>query len=343
MNDSWKDKKVLITGHTGFKGSWLSLILNNFGAKVYGLSLSQNNGTYDLLELNKIMESEFFIDISDKKENIETYVNKVNPEIIFHFAAQSLVPYAFENPFETIKTNLLGTFNILDISNNNKDISTVVIATTDKVYLNSEEWNKENSLIGGKEFYSISKVFTEISIENFINLYKRENLNISVVRSGNVIGGGERGERRLLTDLYNSVVNNEPLNIRRKDSIRPWQDILDSLSGYIKVAEYSQKMQKSEVFNLNSRNNNGFTVGQLIELYLEFWDKKIKINYLEESNLTESAELRLDSSKAEKVLGWKPKISLHESLNRIVKWEKTNLDEKALNLSKEYINDYFYE
>ena len=342
MNSFWKDKRVLVTGHTGFKGGWLSLILKNFGAKVYGVSSNEMQGVYKLLELNKVIDGEIFTDISDKEDKIKNFVKKTNPEIIFHFAAQSLVPYAFDNPFETIKTNLLGTLNMLEISNSNKDITTIVIATTDKVYLNSHEWNTEDSALGGKEFYSISKVFTEISIENFLNLYRREDLNISVVRSGNVIGGGERGNRRLLTDIYSSILNKEPLNVRNKNSIRPWQDILDSLSGYLKVAEFSESSNQSEVFNLNSKNNNSFTVGGLIELYLDCWGQNIKVNFLEDNKLTESAELRLDSSKAQSVLGWDPKISLEESIQKIVSWEKTNLKESALNISNQYINDYFY-
>lgn len=342
MNSFWNDKRVLITGHTGFKGGWLSLILKNFGAKVYGVSSNEMVGVYKLLELNKVIDDEIFTDISDKEDKLENFVKKTNTEIIFHFAAQSLVPYAFDNPFETIKTNLLGTFNMLEISNSNKNISTIVIATTDKVYLNSHEWNNEFSAIGGKEFYSISKVFTEISIENFLNLYKREDLNISVVRSGNVIGGGERGNRRLLTDIYSSIINNEPLNVRNKNSIRPWQDVLDSLSGYLKVAEFSESSNQSEVFNLNSKNNNSFTVGELIQIYLKYWGQNIKVNFLEDNKLSESAELRLDSSKAQSVLGWNPKTSLDKSIQNIVKWEKTNLKESALKISNQYIDDYFH-
>ena len=167
MNSFWKHKRVLVTGHTGFKGGWLSLILKNFGAQVYGISSNEMEGVYKLLELNKVIDGEIFTDISDKEDKIKNFIKKTNPEIIFHFAAQSLVPYAFDNPFETIKTNLLGTFNMLETSNSNKDITTIVIATTDKVYLNSHEWNTEDSALGGKNFTQLVKYLQKYQLKTF--------------------------------------------------------------------------------------------------------------------------------------------------------------------------------
>ncbi len=276
-NDFWKNKKVLITGHTGFKGSWLSLVLKNFGAKVYGVSHKKGPGVYNIIKLSEIFEEELISNITDNFEEVNTFVNKIKPEIIFHFAAQSLVPYAYLKPKETIETNILGTYNILNISNSCKSVKTLIIATTDKVYLNSDEWNTEESFLGGKEFYSVSKVAAEEIISSFKSLYKRNDLNISIIRSGNVIGGGDRGENRLTTDVLNSIINEKPITIRNPNSIRPWQYILDSLDGYIKAAEYSTLKNKSEIFNLNSEHNNKYTVEYLIEKYKLLWKSKIKI------------------------------------------------------------------
>jgi len=340
-NNFWKDKKVLITGHTGFKGSWLSLLLKNFEAKVYGVSHKKGVGVYDIINLSQIFEEELISNIICDLEEINSFVNKIKPEIIFHFAAQSLVPYAYLQPKETIETNMLGTYNILNISNSCKSIETLVIATTDKVYLNSDEWNTEESPLGGKEFYSISKVGAEQIIASFKNLYKRHDLNISIIRSGNVIGGGDRGEKRLTTDVLNSIINKKPITIRNPNSIRPWQYILDSLDGYIKAAQYSTLHNESEIFNLNSEHNNSYTVEYLIEKYKSVWESKIKIEAERDNNLTESFVLRLDSSKAKKILNWNPKVLIDETIENIVNWEKYHLKSGSIEYSIKEINNYY--
>ncbi len=338
----WKDKKILITGHTGFKGSWLSLVLKSFGAKLYGLSKSSKAGIYEDLNLNNIFEEESFLDISNNPEKLGMFIQKINPEIVFHLAAQSLVPYAYHNPKETYETNIIGTYNVLEKSNKVENIKVIVISTTDKVYLNSEKWNSEDDDLGGREPYSTSKVATEFIIDDFKNIFSRNDLNISIVRSGNVIGGGDRAEKRLLNDLIYSIINKKTMHIRNPNGIRPWQDILDSVSGYLKVGEYTFQKNVSEIFNLNSKPNNEYTVERIINDFINIWGSDVDLSINEEKNLNESEILRLDSTKAEKILKWTPKISLEESLTNIVKWEKDNIENKAMDTSLEQIQDYFF-
>lgn len=337
----WKDKKILITGHTGFKGSWLSLVLKSFDAKLYGLSKSSKAGIYEDLNLSNIFEKEEFLDIHKNPEKLEMFLQRINPEIVFHLAAQSLVPYAYHNPKETYETNIIGTYNVLQKSNTIESIKVIVVSTTDKVYLNSEKWNSEGDELGGREPYSTSKVATEFIIDDFKNIFSRKDLNISIVRSGNVIGGGDRAEKRLLNDLIYSIINQKTMHIRNPNGIRPWQDILDSVSGYMKVGEYTYQKNVSEIFNLNSKPNNEYTVEKIINDFVNIWGSEIDLIVNEEKNLNESEILRLDSTKAEKILNWSPKISLEESLSNIVKWEKDNIDNKAMETSLEQIQSYF--
>jgi CDP-glucose 4,6-dehydratase len=341
MNDFWKEKKVLITGHSGFKGSWLSMVLLYLGAEVYGVSDQKKQGIYSELDLGNLIQKEMFLNITSDYVELDQFVNLIKPDIIFHFAAQSLVPYAFKEPRETLETNIIGTFNILDISNKTKNVNSLIISTTDKVYKSPELWNKEEDDIGGREFYSTSKVAAELVIKDFKNLYARDNLAITILRSGNVIGGGDRGKNRLLTDLLYSVVNKSPMLIRSPRGIRPWQDILDSISGYLKAAEYTHINNMSEIFNLNSKPNNKYDVENLIKMYLTIWETDIDLVIDMDNQIYESEILRLDSSKAQKLLNWDPKIDIEKSLKKIVSWEKSSLNKNSILETKKQIEDYF--
>lgn len=341
MSNFWNEKKVLITGHSGFKGSWLTMVLLHLGANVYGISDKKKEGIYSDLDLGKLIENEIFLNIVHDYEKLENYVQATQPDIIFHFAAQSLVPRAIKEPKETLETNIMGTFNVLNIANEVSSVKSLILSTTDKVYLDSERWNNEDDLLGGKEFYSTSKVAAEFVIKDFIKLLARKNLPITVIRSGNVIGGGDRGDKRLLVDLLSSVINNKTLFIRNPNGIRPWQDILDSIDGYIKAAEYTYKNLASEIFNLNSKPNNQYNVEALIKIYLEIWESEIGLVVDADNNLAESKILRLDSSKAGKILNWEPSVEIHESLKKIVAWEKSSLQKNAMDETIKQIERYF--
>lgn len=340
MNNFWKDKKVLITGHTGFKGSWLALVLKFYGAELYGISDKKMKGIFTDIKLSNLYKEEKLFSILDI-DNLRKFINNIQPEIVFHFAAQSLVPLAYQKPKETLEINSIGTYNVLEVSNQTKSIRSLILATTDKVYKNTNLWNKEVDELGGNEFYSISKVLAENIIEGFKNQYARDNLYLTVIRSGNVIGGGDRGEGRLLTDLLRSVKNGNDLEVRNPKSIRPWQDILDSVNGYINAAKYCFLQEKSEIFNLSSKENNEYTIEYLISKFIESWGSNINVNIITNNKFVETQELRLDSSKAKSILNWEPKVNLEESINKIVDWEKSNINGEANKITELQIKQFF--
>jgi CDP-glucose 4,6-dehydratase len=339
----WKEKNILITGHSGFKGSWLSLILSQLGSKVTGISKENTSSDlYNSISNKKIYEEEYFIDISNSESEVLKRVFKENKfDIIFHLAAQALVPKAVKEPLETFKVNVFGTYNILKYSLEYETSKSVVVSTTDKVYRDSSNFNTETSPLGGYEFYSSSKVSQEMIIESFKKL--NEEFNISTVRSGNVLGPGDGGEGRIMTDLIKSLKSNENIILRQPNSIRPWQYILDSLSGYILVAEDNYKKKSSNIFNLNSSLNNEITVLEITQKLIKIWNSKIKIVTEKSKEFYESDQLRLDSSKAENLLNWESSFSIDEILENIVEWEMLkdkNLKEKYIMTQiKEYIKN----
>ena len=237
-SDFWKNKNILITGHTGFKGSWLSFLLNHLGANISGLSLEKRKGIYEVLEVSKIMKNEYFFDITRlDKEDIKKIIEIVNPDIVFHLAAQSIVYLGYTKPLDTIETNIVGTYKIMDFVDSYSNAKSLIISTTDKVYLNSENDNFEEDQLGGHDFYSASKASSEFIISSYKNIKKNEHLNFTVIRSGNVIGGGDRADYRLIVELIESILQNNTFELRKPSSIRPWQFILDSLWGYLLAAE----------------------------------------------------------------------------------------------------------
>tara|TARA_B100001029_G_C15059811_1_gene457441 strand:+ start:266 stop:1291 length:1026 start_codon:yes stop_codon:yes gene_type:complete len=333
----WQNKKVLVTGHSGFKGAWLSIILNNFGSKVYGLSSNTNVSKIYELHNKNYLEKEFIIDIKDNSEDLIQIFKTNEFDYIFHLAAQAYVSNAKKDPRETLLTNILGTYNILELNQTHQTSKNLVISTTDKVYLNPSNMNIESDPLGGFEFYGVSKASAEMVIEAYSNF--DIDFNIRVVRSGNVLGPGDYGKDRLLTDVLNSLNNNLPIVIRNPESIRPWQDILDSLSGYLLVAENCSTEFKYDKFNLNAEINANFTVIEVVNMLVDNWPNKTEVKVENNSNLLESEILRLDSSKAKSTLGWSEKISMKEIITKLVEWE-TNIPniEKT---TKNQINHYF--
>lgn len=336
----WKNKKVLITGHTGFKGSWLSAMLKFLGSEVYGVSnfnvLSDN---YKSLKNSTIFEEEFKIDIFQDVDLLDLNINKNNFDVVFHFAAQGLVSEARIDPLLTINSNIIGTFNILEKTNQNESIKTLIIATTDKVYLHSDKENREHDSLGGKEFYSASKASTEHLISAFQNTRKRKNLNIGVIRSGNVLGGGDGAKDRIVTDVIEALKGGNNIILRNPNAIRPWQFILDSLLGYVLCAQYCNIEKKDEVFNLNSKYNNEYSVLNLVNAIINHWGpNNSKIKFIN-SEFYETEILKINSEKAEKILNWTAKVDIDFIARFIVDWEKEN--QKGKNITLDQIENYF--
>ena len=333
----WKNRKVLITGHTGFKGSWLACYLNYLGSEVYGLSDSEIiSENYERIDKKKTFQSEYKLNISDNNNELTKVFNQ-DFDFVFHLAAQGVVSTAKIKPLETLVTNIIGTFNVMNLVNENEKINGLVISTTDKVYSDTANSNLEESSLGGKEFYSSSKASAEHIISAFINTISRKDLNIGVVRSGNVLGGGDGGKDRIVTDIINSLKKNEDIYLRNPGSIRPWQYILDSLNGYLMTGEYCVKNNQNEIFNLGSSENNEKKVMDLTENILKNWnsDKNIEIKQ-KQNSFYESEFLRIDSKKANNILGWQPLFDLEMISTAIVDWYKSDNDEITIDQIDEF-------
>ena len=337
----WNNKNVLITGHSGFKGIWLSIILKELGSNVIGISKENlNSELYNFSSSQEIFVEEHFIDLGiTSSDELKKVLSNKKFDIVFHLAAQSLVPEAYVNPLNTLKVNIFGTFHVLMACVENNLTNSVVVSTTDKVYKHASSQNNEDSSLGGYEFYSSSKVSQEMVIEAFKNY--SEKINISTVRSGNVLGPGDGAKGRIVTDIINSLRTETEVELRQPFSIRPWQDILDSLYGYLLVAQNNYTNKKSSKYNLNSEINNEITVKEITEKFISKWGSSIEIVELKNKEFYESEELRLDSSKAKKELGWSSTVEIDSIIEKICEWEIAESKELKENIVKSQIKNYF--
>lgn len=340
-SDFWNEKKVLITGHTGFKGAWLASFLYKQNCNLFGISREKKSGIYELASVSELMEKEYMIDLNNcDQEEIDNVFNFTKPDVVFHFAAQTIVSESYEDPFNTLNTNAMGTYKVLDASNKTKSLKTLVIATTDKVYKVPSKFNIETDELGGRDYYSVSKVIAELIIESFVSIEKRKDLHISIARSGNVIGGGDRGINRLITDLVESSIKNEEFISRNPKSIRPWQYILDSIYGYILLAQYSEEFKVSEIFNLNSKINNQYESLEVAKLFLDFWGNKNEVLIKDEKDFKEVEVLKLNSSKAKDKLNWSASFDIREAISETVNWEKHYMNGNDIEYTLNHIEDY---
>ena len=278
----FKNKKVLITGHTGFKGSWLTIWLLKIGAKVIGYSkdIPTNPSLYKSCKLNESIEN-----IQGNllnKDLLRKIIRESKPDFIFHLAAQPLVKESYENPFETIESNSIGTINLLEILKEYNEETIVIFVTSDKVYDNVEWiWGyKETDRLGGKDPYSASKAMAEIAIRSYFYsfLKDKENLRIGIGRAGNVIGGGDWSPNRIVPDCIIKWINKEKVQIRNPKATRPWQHVLEPLSGYLSLA-YELNNSRSlngEAFNFGPSDSLSYSVEELIEEMIRYWPNKIK-------------------------------------------------------------------
>ena len=331
----WKDKKVFITGHTGFKGAWLCIFMNLLGARVYGYSLSpKKKSLFNQANCKKFLKKNIYANIQNYNF-LRNQILKIRPEIIFHLAAQPLVSKSFENPLETFNTNIIGTTNILNLVRNQKSIKSVVIITTDKVYeikKNNKSYNEEDTL-GGKDPYSSSKVCAEIIMNSYNETFYKNNFlrnKISTARSGNVIGGGDYSENRLVPDIIEAINKKKKLVIRNPNNIRPWQHIIEPLLGYMKLAELQYKNKKMNIkkpaWNFGPNKNSFVKVIDVVN-YIEN-KVKLKKKVQKKQSFFETKILKLNSNKAKKYLKWYPVWNLKKSIDNVIEWnslyKKTN-------------------
>ena len=331
----WKDKKVFITGHTGFKGAWLCIFMNLLGARVYGYSLSpKKKSLFNQANCKKFLKKNIYANIQNYNF-LRNQILKIRPEIIFHLAAQPLVSKSFENPLETFNTNIIGTTNILNLVRNQKSIKSVVIITTDKVYeikKNNKSYNEEDAL-GGKDPYSSSKVCAEIIMNSYNETFYKNNFlrnRISTARSGNVIGGGDYSENRLVPDIIEAINKKKKLVIRNPNNIRPWQHVIEPLLGYMKLAELQYKNKKMNIkkpaWNFGPNKNSFVKVIDVVN-YIEN-KVKLKKKVKKKQSFFETKILKLNSNKAKKYLKWYPVWNLKKSIDSVIEWnslyKKTN-------------------
>lgn len=342
----WNNKKVLITGHTGFKGSWLSLWLQHMKSNVYGLSLppTKKLNLFSEIQVNKKMSS-YFINICNYKL-VEKYIKKIKPEIIIHMAAQPLVRYSYKNPIETYSTNIMGTLNILEAVRKVSSVKAVVNVTTDKCYENNDKFKsyKESEALGGHDPYSSSKACSELVTNTYRkSYYQMHNVAIASARAGNVIGGGDWSNDRLIPDIIRGFEKKKTVLIRYPNSIRPWQHVLEPLSGYLILAEklYSKGQRFTGAWNFGPNKIDAKNVKWIAKRMSQLWGENPSWKSDKGFHPHETKYLILNCSKAKKYLNWRTKIKLDTSLKMVVDWHRHFLLKKNMrNFTLNQIKDF---
>ena len=349
FNNHYRKKKILITGHTGFKGSWLAYLLNKFGAEVYGISKDYKNSTFfNLLSVKKSLKKNFIFDLRNFNKTSKV-INTVKPDYIFHLAAQALVGKSYDYPFDTIQNNLISSLNLFEIMRDYKRKCNLVIITSDKCYL--ENKNKliysENDILGGNDPYSGSKASVEILFNTYFNSYYKlkKNVKLCTVRAGNVIGGGDFSDQRILPDIFRAIQNKKKLRIRMPHAIRPWQHVLDPIFAYLICGfqlKYNKKLN-GESLNIGPNKSNVHSVNDILQ-FVKSRYPKLKIEISNKKKLKETILLTLDNKKAKKIIKWKPRFNFDKTITLTLNWydaylnNKTNLKKITELQIEEYLN-----
>ena len=348
--EGYQGKKVLVTGHTGFKGSWLSIWLNHLGADVIGVALDPKTqlDNFILSDVSSFVK-DVRLDIRDKESLMELF-RKEKPEIVFHLAAQPLVLDSYKCPLETFETNTLGTANILEAIRQTKSVHTAIFITTDKVYENME-WlwpYRENEKLGGYDPYSASKGASELVISSYRNsffnpdTFSKHGKSIASVRAGNVIGGGDWSDNRIIPDCIRALEQDIPIEVRSPKAIRPWQHVLEPLAGYLLLGAnmMSNPSKYAESWNFGPEAENIINVGDLVEMIITNYKKGRWIDKSNPMAPHEAKFLALDINKAKYRLGWKPVLSINETVEFTINWYKKYNSDKVLDICEQQIVAY---
>ncbi|MDR0869200.1 MAG: CDP-glucose 4,6-dehydratase [Planctomycetaceae bacterium] len=341
FNNIYQSSKVFLTGHSGFKGTWMTEWLSQLGAAVAGYSLPGKVSEPDHFSvLNPKLEQDYRGDIRNY-ELLQQAISETQPDIVFHFAAQPLVNVSYQKPLDTFSTNVLGTANLLEACRNCESIKAVVVITSDKCYKNKEQKQgyRETDELGGVDPYSASKACAELTAQSYRSSYPALP-PVATARAGNVIGGGDWSQYRLVPDLIRSAISDKITIIRKPAAVRPWQFVLEPLYGYLllgqKLLEEGRKFAEPWNFGpaFNAAHNTGFTVLELAEKSSHSWNRirfEVKEDLLAEditragggNPLIETGILLLDSSKSQQQLNWKPLWSIEKSVQETIRWYKT--------------------
>ncbi len=327
----YKGKKIFLTGHTGFKGAWLSQILINMGAKVVGYSLApeEKKSLFDLLDIQRDVESNIY-DIRDYDSLVKCIKNS-KPDIVFHLAAQALVRDSYNAPINNYSTNVIGTVNLFEAIRKADVTRAIINVTSDKCYENKEWcWSyRENDRLGGHDPYSASKACSElVTVSYRKSFFEEMRIGLASARAGNVVGGGDFSKYRIIPDIVRAIEENERVCLRSPESIRPWQLVLDILYGYLILGKklYDNPEGFSQAYNFGPLNNKQVTVKELSTIFIENIDNSISQIYQKDTNFHESSMLKLDPSKSIKELNWAPKYNINEVLQLTAQWYREYLN-----------------
>lgn len=349
--DFWKGKKVFITGHTGFKGAWLSLWLQSLGSEVTGYALTPptHPSLFELCKVDELVHS-IIADIRDG-EKLDKTMQAASPEVVIHMAAQPLVRESYKNPVDTYATNVMGTVNLFEAVRKCDSVKAVVNVTTDKCYENKEwVWGyRENEPLGGYDPYSSSKACSEMVTSAYRNSffnpedYDIHGVSLASARAGNVIGGGDWADDRLISDCIRALLKNDKIMIRSPHAVRPWQHVLEPLSGYLVLAQklYEDGRKYVGAWNFGPDDADAMPVEWIVNRLCKKWGNGASYEIDKCVHPHEAHHLKLDCSKARKELGWHPRWNLEKAIDGIIEWtmaykEKLDMREVCLNQIKDY-------
>lgn len=348
MKEFYKGKKILITGHTGFKGSWMSFLLKQLGAKVTGIALdpATTPALFNILKLDKKIDSRI-IDIRDLDSMMKVF-DEVQPEIVIHMAAQPLVIDSYKNPVYTYDVNVMGTVNICECVRTHSSVKSFVNVTTDKVYLN-KEWvygYRENDRLNGYDPYSNSKSCSELVTDSYTNsFFNTLDLAVSRCRAGNVIGGGDFNENRIIPDCVKYTVNNTSIQVRNPNSTRPYQHVLEPVTFYIYLGmkQYNNK-ELAGIYNIGPYESDCVTTGQIVRLFCDTWKENAEWSATDYNGPHEANFLKLDCSKAKSSLQWHPIWSVEDAIKKTVDWSKAYYNNEDIEkVTNKQITEYLEE
>ncbi|MDA8638104.1 CDP-glucose 4,6-dehydratase [Rhodospirillales bacterium] len=342
--DFWRGKKVLVTGHTGFTGAWMARWLVREGAEVCGLALPPETAPdlYSQLRLDAQLRSEIF-DIRDN-DKVNALVNDFRPEFICHLAAQSLVRKSYKQPQMTWATNVMGTLNILEAIRNAEISATTCIVTSDKVYKNNEtgDYFDEQAPLGGDDPYSSSKAAVEILTAAWRKSYFGEKSYLVTARAGNIVGGGDWSEDRLVPDIVRAIAQETPLVLRNPDATRPWQHVLDAVAGYLLYLEKASVGGVSNSLNFGPSDTTSVTVQEVCHMMIDHFDAPIKVAVERDDSMKEKRSLGLNVSRVEDELGWKTQLGMSETIKWTCDWyAQYQAGEPALDLVDSQLDRYW--
>jgi CDP-glucose 4,6-dehydratase len=317
----WKKRRVFVTGHTGFKGSWLCIWLHLLGAKVTGYALRPptDPSLFELAKVNTVVDS-LIADVLER-ETLQAALLDAKPDVVFHLAAQPIVRESYQIPVETFATNVMGTVNLLEAVRGCKSVKAVINVTTDKVYENKGRVYKETDPLGGHDPYASSKACSELVAQAYQRSY---GMNVATARAGNVIGGGDWAADRLIPDFVRAILQGKLIRIRNPKAVRPWQHVLEPLSGYLLLAEKLAKQgsKYAGAWNFGPRDKDAQPVERLVKQLCAQWGEGVEYAIAKGEQPHEAHYLQLDSNKARRQLGWQPRWDLNEAVEKVVEWTR---------------------